>query len=62
MYVICKTLDTPGIVIYREQEIIQNTPLQGNVFTCNTKKVLAIIKELTVNTDTETRIKGKRFG
>ena len=32
-------------------EIIQNAPLQGNMFYCDTKKVLAILKELTVDTD-----------
>ena len=48
-YVIRKTPDPTWIVIYREQETIQNSPLQSNMFYCDTKKVLAIIKELTVD-------------
>ena len=32
------------------------------MFSCDTKKFLAIIKELTVDTDAETWIKGERFG
>ena len=52
-YVIGKTPDLSGIFIDREQEIIQNAPLKGNM------KVLAILKELTVNTDAETWMKGR---
>ena len=61
-YAILKTPDPSGIVIYMEQEIIQNAPLQGKIFSCNTKKVLAIIKELTVDTDYETWTKVKHCG
>ena len=43
-YVIRKTPDRSGIVIEREQEIIQDAPLQRNMFTHDTKKVLAITK------------------
>ena len=61
-YVIRKTPASSGIVINREQEMIQNAPLQGNIFSFETKKVLEIIKELTVDTDSETYMKGKRCG
>ena len=53
-YIICKTPDPSGIVIDREQNIIQNSTLQGNIFYCDTKKVLVILKELTVYTESET--------
>ena len=43
-----------GIVIDRGKEIIQNAPLQGNIFSCDTNKILAIIKDITVDTDSET--------
>ena len=43
-YTILKTPSISGIVIDREQEIIQNSPLQGNMFSCDTKKVLKSFK------------------
>ena len=43
-YIIHKTPDQSGIAIDREQEMIQIAPLQGNIFPCDTKKVLEIIK------------------
>ena len=46
----------------REQAVIQNDSLQGNMFSRGTNKVLEIIKERTVDTDTETWTKGKRCG
>ena len=61
-YVICKTPYPSGIVIDRGQEIIQNSPPQGNMFSCDIKKVLAILKELTVYTHAETWMKSKRWG
>ena len=61
-YVIRKTPAPSSIVTYREQEIIQNAPLQGNRFYHDTKKVLAILKELIVDTDAEKWMKGKRCG
>ena len=57
-----KTPSPSDIVIDREQGIIQNYPLQDNLFSRNTNKVLEILKELTVDTYAETLIKGKRFG
>ena len=61
-YFIKKNPDPSGILIDTEQEIIQNYPLQGNIFSCDTNKILAIIKDITVDTDSETWIKGKYFG
>ena len=61
-YVICKTPSPSCIVIDREQEMIKNTPPQGNMFYCDTKKVLVILKELTVDTDSEKWIKRKCCG
>ena len=46
----------------REQDIIQNASLQGNIFSRDTKKVLAIIREITLDTDAGTWMKGKRCG
>ena len=61
-YFIHKILDPSGIFIDREQEIMQNYPLQGNMFYCDTKKVLAILKEIKFDTDAETWMKGKICG
>ena len=61
-YLIQKTPDPPGIFIDREHYIIQNAPLQGNIFSCYTKKFLVILKELTVYTDSGTWMKEKRCG
>ena len=61
-YFIKKNPDPSGILIDTEQEIIQNYPLQGNIFSCDTRKVLAILKELTVDTNSEKWTKGKCCG
>ena len=61
-YVIHKNPYPSGIVIDMEQEIIKNALLQGNMSSCDTKKVLEILKELTVDTDSETWVKGKWCG
>ena len=58
-YVICKTPAPSGIVIYREQDIIKKSPLRGNMFSCDTKKVLKILNDITVDTDADTWMKGK---
>ena len=58
-YITCKTPSTSGIFVDREHEIMKNAPLQGNMFSCEIKKVLATIKEITVDTDTKTWMKGK---
>ena len=56
-YVILKAPAPWSIFIDMEQEIIQNDPLQGNIFSHDTNKVLAILKELTVDTGVETWMK-----
>ena len=61
-YVLSNTPSPPSIIIDREHEIIQNPPLHGTIFSCDTKKVIAILKELTVDTDVETWMKGKCCG
>ena len=61
-YVIRKTPASSVIVVDMEQEIILNSPLQGNMLPCDIKKVLEILKELTVDTDAETWMKGKHCG
>ena len=53
-YVILKTPYLSDVVVDREHEIIKNTPLQSNMVSRDTKKVLEILKELTVDTDAET--------
>ena len=59
-YAICKTPDPSGIFIDRDQEIIKNA--QGKMFSCDTKKVLAILKELKLDNDAETWMKSKCWG
>ena len=61
-YAILNTPDQSIIVIDREQEIIQNSPLQGNMFSHDTKTFLSTLKDLTVDTHAETWMKGKLFG
>ena len=61
-YDIRNTPDPSGIVMDREQDIIQNAPLQGKMFSLDTKKFLVILKELTVDTNAETWMKGKLCG
>ena len=58
-YVLRITPYLSRIIIDREQEIIQNSPLHGNVFLRNTKKFLVVLKEIIVDTDSETWMKGK---
>ena len=60
-YVICNTPAPSGIFIDREQEIIQHSHLQGNIFFRETKKFLAILNDPTVGTDAETWMKGKLY-
>ena len=57
LYVIRNTPAPSGIFVYMEQDIIQNAPLEGN-FSRDTKKVIAILKESTLYTDTEIWLKG----
>ena len=43
----------------RKYESMQSDSLQGNMVSRVTKKVLAFIKDLTLDTDSEIWIKGK---
>ena len=61
-YIIGNTPAPYGIVIDREQEIILNAPLQGNMFSRDTKKVLVILKELTLDNNADTWMKRKHCG
>ena len=62
LYVIYNTSAPSGIIIDREQEIIKNSPLQGNMISCDTKKFLEILKDLTIDNNSDTWIKGKLCG
>ena len=62
VYGILNTPVTSDTFIDREQALMQNASLQGNMFYRETKKFLAILKELTVDTDSETWMKAKRCG
>ena len=61
-HVLRKTPYWSIINIDGEQEIINNAPPHGNMFSRDTKKVLAILKDLTVHNDDETWMKGKLCG
>ena len=50
-YAIHNTRASSVIAIDMEQEIIQNSPLHVNMLYCDTKEVLVILKDLTVDTD-----------
>ena len=43
-YIIRKSPSPSCNIIDREQEILENSPLQGNMFSRDTNKVLAILK------------------
>ena len=46
----------------RDQEMIKNASLEGPMFVRDSKRVLTILKELTIGTDAETWMKGKKCG
>ena len=46
----------------RDAQIIYHASLVGNMFTIDSRKVLDIINELTLGTDSETWIKGFKCG
>ena len=46
----------------KDVQIIHQASLVGNIFTMESRKVLDILKELTLVTDTETWIKGLKCG
>ena len=57
-YVIRKDTSSSKDSENRDVKIIYQASLVGNMFTRNSKKVLDILKELTLGTDAETCIKG----
>lgn len=61
-YVIRKDRRTIVGNLDEEQEIIYNASINGPMFTRDSKKVLALLKELTVGTPAETWMKGKKCG
>ena len=62
VYVIRKDIATVALPLDEDQEIIYNASLTGAMFNRDTKKVLALLKELTSGTTGETWIKGIRCG
>ena len=46
----------------RDQEMINNASLAGPMFIRDSKRILTILKELTIGTDAETWMKGKKCG
>ena len=57
-YVIIKDTSSPKDSENRYVQIIYQASLVGKMFTRESRRVLDIIKELTLGTDAETRIKG----
>ena len=60
-YVIRKD-EQPEDIPLREREIIYHANLEGNMFIRDSKRVLALLKELTNGTDAEAWMKGRRCG
>ena len=61
-YVIRKDTSSPKDSENRDVQIIYQASLAGNVFTRDSRKLLDILKELTLGTDTEKWIKGINCG
>ena len=61
-YVIRKDTSSPEDSENRDVKIIYQESLFRNMFITDPRKVLDILKELTLGTDTETWIKGIKFG
>ena len=57
-YVIRKDTSSPEDSEKRDAQIIYQASLVGNMFTRDSRKILDIIKELTLGTDAKTWIKG----
>ena len=57
-YVIRKDTPGPDYGEIMDVQIIHQSILVGNIFTRDSKKVIDILKELTIVTDDETCIKG----
>ena len=61
-YVIRKDTSSPEDIENRDVQIIYQSSLVGNMFTRDSRKVLNILKELTLGTDSETWITGLKCG
>ena len=61
-YAIKKYMSSPKNIENRDVRIIYQASLVGNMFTRDSSKVIDIIKELTIGTDTETWNKGIKCG
>ena len=61
-YVIIKDTPSPEDSENRDVQIIYQESLVGNMFTRDSKKVLDILKELTLVNDAHTYIKGVKCG
>ena len=57
-YFIIKDMSSPKYSEKRYVQIIYQASLDGNMFTRDSRKVLDILKEMTLGTDSETWIKG----
>ena len=60
--VIRKDTPSPEDSENRDVQIIYQASLVGKMFTRDSTKVLDILKELTLGTDADTRIKGIKYG
>ena len=61
-YVIRKDMSIPEDSENRDVQIIYQASLVGNMFTRDSRKVLDILKEMTLGTNDETWIKGLKCG
>ena len=61
-YVTRKDAPNPEDSKNRNVQIIYQASLSGNIFTRDSRKVINIIKELSLGTDAETWIKGIKCG
>ena len=61
-YIIRKDASSPEDIEIRDVQIIYQANIFGNLFTRHSSKVLDILKELTLGTDSETWIKGLKCG
>ena len=57
-YVIRKDTSSPEDIENRDVQIIYQATLSGNMFSRDSRKVIDILKEVTIGTDPETWIKG----
>ena len=61
-YIIRKYTPIPKDSENRDVQIIYQASLVGNIFIRYSRKVLDILKELTLGTDADTWIKGLKYG